>query len=139
MQFNFTQTESSAMEYTIAAQVDTGFEQTIENVTEELEEQGFGVLTDIDVQKTLKEKLGEDYRKYRILGACNPEFAHEAMEEETAVGALLPCNVIVYEDTGKVFVEAVDPDTIVSATGNKELQEIAAEVKPRLEEAVNNL
>lgn len=127
------------MGYTIATQVDTDFDTTIENVTEELEEKGFGVLTDIDVQETLKEKLGEEYRKYRILGACNPEFARQAMEEETAVGALLPCNVIVYEDTGKVFVEAVDPDTIVSATENEELQKIASEVKPRLEEVIQNL
>jgi uncharacterized protein (DUF302 family) len=127
------------MDYTIATQVDTDFETTIENVTEELEEQGFGILTDINVQKTLKEKLDEDYRKYRILGACNPEFAHEAMEKETAIGSLLPCNVIVYEDTGKVFVEAVDPHTIVSATGNEELREIASEAKERLEKAVQKL
>jgi uncharacterized protein (DUF302 family) len=127
------------MSYTIATQAETGFEETIEKVTEELEDQGFGVLTDIDVQKTLKEKLGEDYRKYRILGACNPEFAHEAMEKETAVGALLPCNVIVYEDQGKVFVEAIDPETIVSATGNEELEEISSEVKPRLEKIIESL
>lgn len=127
------------MEYTIATQVETDFETTIDKVEEELEEQGFGVLTDIDVQKTLNKKLGEDYRKYRILGACNPDFAHKAMEKETAIGALLPCNVIVYEDTGKVFVEALDPETIVSATGNEELQQIAEKVRPRLVEAVNNL
>lgn len=127
------------MEYTISTQVDTDFEATIDNVTEELEKQGFGVLTDIDVQKTLKKKLDEDYRKYRILGACNPKFAHKAMEEETAVGALLPCNVIVYEDTGKVFVEAIDPHTIVSATENQSLEEIASEVRPRLEEVIEKI
>ena len=127
------------MDYTISAQVETGFEQTIENVTEELEEEGFGVLTDIDVQKTLEKKLGEDYRKYRILGACNPEFAHEAMEEETAIGAVLPCNVIVYEDSGKVFVEAVEPEELVSVTENSELDELASEVKERMEKVVQNL
>ena len=127
------------MDYTISAQVDTGFEQTIENVTEELEEEGFGVLTDIDVQKTIEKKLGEDYRKYRILGACNPEFAHEAMEEETAIGAVLPCNVIVYEDSGKVFVEAVDPEELVSVTENSELDELASEVKERMNRVVKAL
>ncbi len=127
------------MEYTIATQVDTGFEQTIEKVTEELEKEGFGVLTDIDVQKTLKEKLGEDYRKYRILGACNPEFAHEAMEEETAIGTLLPCNVIVYEDSGKVFVEVIDPEELVSVTENSELDELASEVKERMDRVVQAL
>ena len=127
------------MDYTISAQVDTDFEQTIENVTEELEEEGFGVLTDIDVQKTIEKKLGEDYRKYRILGACNPEFAHEAMEEETAIGAVLPCNVIVYEDSGKVFVEAVEPEELVSVTENSELDELASEVKERMEKVVQNL
>ena len=127
------------MDYTISAQVETGFEQTIENATEELEEEGFGVLTDIDVQKTLEKKLGEDYRKYRILGACNPEFAHEAMEEETAIGAVLPCNVIVYEDSGKVFVEAVEPEELVSVTENSELDELALKVKERMEKVVQNL
>ena len=127
------------MDYTISAQVETGFEQTIKNVTEELEEEGFGVLTDIDVQKTLEKKLGEDYRKYRILGACNPEFAHEAMEEETAIGAVLPCNVIVYEDSGKVFVEAVEPEELVSVTENSELDELASEVKERMNRVVKAL
>lgn len=127
------------MSYTIATQVDTGFEETIENVTEKLEEQGFGVLTDIDVQKTLKKKLDEDYRKYRILGACNPEFAHKAMEQETAIGALLPCNVIVYEDQDKVFVEAIDPETIVSATGNRDLEEISEEATERLEKVIEEI
>lgn len=127
------------MDYTISRQVDTGFEKTIEKVTEELEEEGFGVLTDIDVQKTLKEKLGEDYMKYRILGACNPKFAHEAMQKETAIGALLPCNVIVYQDSGKVFVEAVDPEELVSVTENSELDELASEVKERMTRVVQNL
>ncbi len=127
------------MDYTISSQVETGFEQTIENVIEELEEEGFGLLTDIDVQKTLEKKLGEDYRKYRILGACNPEFAHEAMEEETAIGAVLPCNVIVYEDSGKVFVEAVDPEELVSVTENSELDELASEVKEGMNRVVKAL
>lgn len=127
------------MSYTIATQTDTGFDETIEKVTEELKKQGFGVLTDIDVQKTLKEKLDEDYRKYRILGACNPKLAHEAMEEETSIGTLLPCNVIVYDDQGKIFVEAVDPQKMLSVTENEELEEISAEVKSRLEEVIENI
>lgn len=127
------------MDYTISKQVDTGFENTVENVTDELEKEGFGVLTDIDVQETLKEKLGKDYRKYRILGACNPEYAHKAMEKETAMGALLPCNVIVYEDSGKVFVEAIDPKELVSVTGNDELDELSSKVKEKVENVIHNL
>lgn len=127
------------MDYTISAQVDTGFEKTIENVTEELEKEGFGVLTDIDVQKTLKKKLDKDFRKYRILGACNPEIAHQAIEEETAMGALLPCNVIVYEDSGKVFVEVIDPEELASVTGNPELDGMASEMKERMKEMVQRL
>lgn len=127
------------MVYTIGIQSETGFDESIEKATEELEKEGFGVLTDIDVQKTLKKKLDEDFMKYRILGACNPEFASKALEEETAVGALLPCNVIVYEDSGKVFVEAVDPQKIVDATGNEELEDIGSEAKERLERVINSL
>lgn len=127
------------MDYTISTQVDTDFQNTVENVTEELEDQGFGVLTEINVNEVMKEKLDEDFRKYRILGACNPNFAHEALEEEIALGALLPCNVIVYEDSGKVFVEAADPEELLEVTGNEELDDIASEVKKRMEEVVANV
>lgn len=127
------------MEYTISAQVETGFDETIENVTEELENQGFGVLTDIDVRKVMKKKLDEDFRNYKILGACNPDLAHQALENEIGLGALLPCNVIVYEDSGKVFVEAVDPEKLLSVTANSDLDDIASEVKERMKEVVENV
>lgn len=127
------------MEYTISAQVETGFDETIENVTEELENQGFGVLTDIDVRKVMKKKLDEDFRNYKILGACNPDLAHQALENEIGLGALLPCNVIVYEDSGKVFVEAVDPEELLSVTANSDLDDIASEVKERMKEVVENV
>ncbi|MFB6115397.1 MAG: DUF302 domain-containing protein [Candidatus Nanohalobium sp.] len=122
--------------YTIATQTDGDFEETLEKVTEELEKEGFGILTEIDVQKTLKKKLDEDFRKYRILGACNPELAHKAFEKEISIGALLPCNVIVYEDSGKVFVEAADPEELLSVAENSELEDIASEVKGRLEKVI---
>lgn len=127
------------MDYTVSTQVETGFDQTVENVTEELKEEGFGVLTDIDVSHVMKEKLDEDFRNYKILGACNPQLAHQALEKETALGALLPCNVIVYEDSGKVFVEAADPEELLSVTGNTDLNEIASEVKDRMEKVVSRL
>jgi Uncharacterized conserved protein len=127
------------MEYTISAQVDTGFKETIEKVTRELENQGFGVLTDIDVGQVMEKKLGEDFRKYKILGACNPELAHKALNKEIGLGALLPCNVIVYEDSGKVFVEAADPEELLSVTANSELNEIASEVKDRMKKVVENI
>lgn len=127
------------MEYTISAQVETEFDETIENVTEELENQGFGVLTDIDVRKVMKKKLDEDFRNYKILGACNPDLAHQALENEIGLGALLPCNVIVYEDSGKVFVEAVDPEELLSVTANSDLDDIASEVKERMKEVVENV
>lgn len=127
------------MEYTISAQVETGFDETIENVTEELENQGFGVLTDIDVRKVMKKKLDEDFRNYKILGACNPDVAHQALENEIGLGALLPCNVVVYEDSGKVFVEAVDPEELLSVTANSDLDDIASEVKESMKEVVENV
>jgi uncharacterized protein (DUF302 family) len=91
--------------------VDGEFDETVEAVEDALAEEGFGVLCDIDVQATLREKLGEPFRQYRILGACNPPLAHQAMSEELELGALLPCNVIVYErDDGGVGVSAVETD-----------------------------
>ncbi len=109
-----------------------GFDQALERVPELLKGEGFGVLTQIDVQATLKEKLGVDWRRYRILGACNPSLAHRALSAIPEVGVLLPCNVAVYErDDGKVVVRAVDPMQTIAAA-EPALSEIAGEVKARL-------
>ncbi|MFA1611297.1 DUF302 domain-containing protein [Halobellus rubicundus] len=125
------------MTYTTSISVDGSFEDVVETTTDALAAEGFGVLCDIDVQATLKEKLGEEFRDYRILGACNPEFAHQAMEEELELGALLPCNVIVYaDDDGGVVVSAVAPDKLLSVVENDALDPVADEVDERLQSAL---
>ncbi|MBU1101489.1 MAG: DUF302 domain-containing protein [Bacteroidetes bacterium] len=112
---------------------DYTFDDTIAKVTEELKHEGFGILTEIDVQATLKKKLDVDFRKYRILGACNPPFAHKALLAEPNVGVLLPCNVIVQEDEeGRVRVSMVNPMESMQAVQNESLGEIAGEVSARL-------
>ena len=114
--------------------VDLGFDQAIETVTEELGKEGFGVLTEIDVQATLKKKLGEDMRPYRILGACNPPLAHQAVTAVPEIGLLLPCNVLVREDdNGKVHVSFMDPGSVLGLVDNPDVEPLAAEVKQRLE------
>ena len=121
------------MSYYIAKKFDGPFEQAIAAVTERLKAQGFGVLTDIDVQGTLKAKIGAEIPKYRILGACNPTFAHEALKLEDKLGVLLPCNVIVRETAdGKVEVASVDPVVAMQRTGNPALGATAEEVRRRL-------
>ena len=122
------------MEYTIQRSVSGDFDQVVEATVGALEDEGFGVLCDIDVQATLEEKLGEEFRQYRILGACNPALAHEGLNEEIDLGALLPCNVVVYEtDDGEVTVSAVDPQRLVGIADNEALDSIANEVHDRFE------
>jgi len=124
-------------EYTLRYTVDGEFDETVDVVVEALGEAGFGVLCDIDVQATLKEKLDEDFRDYRILGACNPPLAHEAMAAEIELGALLPCNVVVYErDDGRMGVSAIDPRVMLSVVDNPDLDPIADEVADRLAGAI---
>ena len=114
--------------------VDLGFEEAVEMVTEELGKEGFGVLTEIDVQATLKKKLGEDMRPYKILGACNPPLAHQAVSAVPEIGLLLPCNVLVREkDDGKVRVSFMDPGAVLGLVDNPDVEPLAAEVKTRLE------
>jgi uncharacterized protein (DUF302 family) len=109
-------------------------DQAIERVTEALKEQGFGVLSDIDVQATLKAKLGIDQRPYRILGACNPPFAHQALEADPDIGLLLPCNVVVREeDDGAVTVAFMDPYAVLGLVNREEIAHIGAQVRDRLE------
>jgi uncharacterized protein (DUF302 family) len=120
--------------YSFGKPVAMRFEQALERVTAELAKEGFGVLTEIDVAATLKKKLGKDMPPYRILGACNPEFAHRAIEAEPQIGALLPCNVVVREDkSGGTVVEIMDPQAVLQLVDRAEIGEIAAEVRKRLE------
>jgi uncharacterized protein (DUF302 family) len=114
--------------------VDLGFDEAVETVTEELAKEGFGVLTEIDVQATLKEKLGEDMRPYRILGACNPPLAHQAVTAVPEIGLLLPCNVLVREDDeGKVHVSFMDPGSVLGLVDNPDVEPLAGQVKEKLE------
>jgi uncharacterized protein (DUF302 family) len=128
------------MAYYISKTVTGPFETVVADVTARLKEQGFGLLTDIDVQGTLKTKIGVDMRKYRILGACNPRFAHEALKMEDKLGVLLPCNVIVRETAdGRVEVASVDPVAAMQRTGNPALEPTAEEVRRLLIAAVSSV
>ena len=122
------------MGYTLQTSASADFDEVVETTVAALEDEGFGVLCDIDVRATFAEKLGEEFRQYRILGACNPTLAHEALSEELELGALLPCNVVVYEtDDGDVSVSAVDPRKLVGVAENDALDSIATDVYERFE------
>ncbi|MFC7130485.1 DUF302 domain-containing protein [Haloferax chudinovii] len=125
------------MTYTITTTIDAQFDDVVTAVTTALQDEGFGILCDINVKTTLKEKLDVDVDQYRILGACNPPLAHKGLVEEPELGALLPCNVIVYEtDGGDVVVSAVDPQQLVGITENPDLDEIAVDVHERFERVI---
>ena len=120
--------------------LDIGFDDALARVPEALKAEGFGVLTEIDVQQTLKKKLDVDFRRYRILGACNPPFAHKALEHSLDVGMLMPCNVIVYEaDDGRTVVSAVDPMQTLAAQGDPEMRPLADAVQQKLQRVVDSL
>ncbi len=127
------------MKYGFSKQVNLSFDQTIEKVTDELKKEGFGVLTTIDVQDTLKKKLDVDFKRYTILGACNPPFAHQALQAEEDIGLLLPCNVIVHEKEGKTEVAAFDPMVMTKIVENEQMVEIAKEVKQRLQRVIEKV
>ncbi len=128
------------MSYYFSKTLDSTFDEAIEKVTAALKERGFGVLTEIDVKATLKKKLDVDFRNYRILGACNPPFAHKALLAEDKIGTMLPCNVIVQElDNGKIEVAAIDPVASMQAVGNDSLGDIAGQIRTMLQEIVEGL
>ena len=128
------------MAYYFTKVLDTDMESAIKSVTEALAAEGFGVLTEIDVQATLKKKIDVDFRPYRILGACNPGFAHKALLEEDKVGTMLPCNVIVQDaGNGKTEVSAVDPMASMAAITNPALEGIAGEVRTKLQRVIDSL
>lgn len=120
--------------------MDCSFDQAISKVTEGLKKEGFGVLTEIDVQKTLKKKLDIDFRKYKILGACNPNFAYKALQLESRIGTMLPCNVIVQEaKSGEVEVAAIDPIASMQSIDNSDLGEVATQVQAKLKKVIERL
>ena len=121
------------MQYGFSKTVDMPYEQTIEKVTAELKKEGFGVLTSIDVKETLKQKINVDFKKYAILGACNPPIAHRALQEEEDLGLLLPCNVVVYEKDNKTRVSFFDPMVMTWIMENDNIKPIATEVQERLQ------
>lgn len=128
------------MSYHNSKQVNISFDEAIQKAVEELKAEGFGVLTEIDVKETLKKKLDVDFRKYRILGACNPALAFKALSEEENIGVMLPCNVIVQEKAdGKVQVSAINPMESMKAVGNSNLEEIAKTVSEKLVKVINNI
>ena len=122
--------------YTISAKTDLSYEEAVERTKELLQEAGYGVLSEIDIQAKLKEKLGVERGPYTILGACNPPLANEGLDAEPELGALLPCNVIVYEGEGGTHVAAVEPQTMLSVVENEELGPIAEQVRQDLEHVV---
>ena len=121
------------MQYGFSKTVDLPFERTIEKVTEELKKEGFGVLTTIDVKDTLKKKIDVDFKKYTILGACNPPIAHKSLQTEEEIGLLLPCNVIVYEKDNKTNVSMFDPMLMTNIVDNEKMEPLAKEVKEKLQ------
>lgn len=127
------------MNYGFSKTVDLSFEDTINKVTEELKKEGFGILTTIDIKETLKNKIDVDFKKYTILGACNPTLAHKALQAEEEIGLLLPCNVIVYEKEGKSAVSVFDPSLMSKVVENEKLDSIAEEVKEKLQRVFDSI
>jgi uncharacterized protein (DUF302 family) len=127
---------SATAGYTLTATTGTPFAQAVERVIAELKAQGFGVLSEIDVQATLREKLGAEMEPYLILGACNPPLAHQALSAEPELGTLLPCNVVVYVRDGMTHISAIDAERMLSIVGNGELQPIASQVREKLASVV---
>ena len=128
------------MKYYFSKTLNTSFEEGLKRVAEELKREGFGILSEIDVKKTMKEKLGADFRNYKILGACNPSFAHRALEIEDKIGTILPCNVVVQElAAGQIEVAAVDPVASMRAVENPRLEEVAGQVREKLKKVIDNL
>lgn len=128
------------MTYYIGKTIGGPFDDAVARVTEALKSEGFGVLTDIDVRATMKQKLNADFRDYRILGACNPPLAHKALEAEDKIGTMLPCNVIVQDaGDGRVEVAAIDPSVSMQSVGNPALADLAGEVRAKLEKVIAQL
>jgi uncharacterized protein (DUF302 family) len=131
--------DHNVTDYQLRVELNIPYEEALERVTAALKDEGFGVLTEIDVKSTLRAKLNADFRKYVILGACNPNLAHRALQEELDVGLLLPCNVIVYQEDGGSVVSFLNPTQMMSVADNPDLETIASEARERLERAARKL
>ena len=128
------------MEYYFSKTLDTSFDEAIQRTTEALKTEGFGIISEINIHEKLKEKLGVDFKKYRILGACNPGYAHKALMMEDKIGTMLPCNVVVIDQgNGKTEVSAVNPVASMMAIQNNELESIALEVTGKLKRVIESL
>jgi len=128
------------MSYYFSKITDASFEEALTKVADELRKEGFGILTEIDVRETLKKKLDINFRKYKILGACNPPFAYKALQAENKIGLLLPCNVVVQElPDGKVEVATIDPVQSMQVVGNPTLKVVAEQVQAKLRNVINNI
>lgn len=128
------------MSYYFSKTLNGSFETAVVKVTDSLKLEGFGVLTEIDIRETLKKKLDVDFKKYKILGACNPPFAYEALKSEDKIGTMLPCNVVVIEqEPGKIEVSAVDPVASMAAVKNRQLADVAGKVRSKLQKVIENL
>ncbi|MDH5718220.1 MAG: DUF302 domain-containing protein [Spirochaetia bacterium] len=127
------------MSYFFKKEVNLKFDEAVAKVREELKNEGFGVLTEIDVKTTLKNKLDVDFKPYLILGACNPPFAYKALQAEEQIGLMLPCNVVVQEIDGKIVVSAIDPVASMQAVTNAELVPVANEVQEKLKKVIDSL
>jgi uncharacterized protein (DUF302 family) len=133
--------ETDVLDYRMSRTVDLPYTDAVERTRQELAREGFGVLTEIDVRETLKKKLDVDFRRYIILGACNPPLAHRALSGEPDIGVLLPCNVVVYEADSpeRTVVSAVDPQASLARVNNEALRPVATEVKARLERVLDRV
>jgi uncharacterized protein (DUF302 family) len=127
------------MDYGITIRTSAPFAQAVARIREALKAQGFGVLTEIDVQATLRDRLGEEMEEYLILGACNPPLAHRALSADRRIGLLLPCNVVIRTEAGQTVIEALDPQAMVAVTGEPSLQPVADEAASRLRAALDSL
>jgi len=128
------------MKYYFSTIIENPLDQVVSDVTEELKKEGFGVLTDIDVKATMKKKLDIELKNYRILGACNPKFAYQALQKEDKIGTMLPCNVVVQElADGSIEVAAIDPIASMQAVQNPDLQGVAEEVRKKLQSVISSL
>jgi len=128
------------MSYYFSKVLNISYDEALSKIVDELKKEGFGILTEIDVKEAMKKKLNKDFRKYKILGACNPPFAYKALQAEDKIGTMLPCNVIVQEiSDGQVEVSAIDPAASMQAVENPVLKEIAAEVRNKLKKVIDSL
>ena len=128
------------MSYYFSKILNLSFEEAVARVTEALKKDGFGIITEIDVKETLKKKLNVDFRKYKILGSCNPPYAYKALQAEDKIGLMLPCNVIVQElPSGKVEAAAIDPVASMAAVKNLKLRDVGEEVRSKLKAVIDNL